>query len=299
MRNFIKTTVAALVLGACAHADHPSAAEPDFLLRHGPHAQLLYLGVFHFHNQGLDSYKEQFPVDVLSPKRQAEIVDVVNQLAKYKPTRIGVEVPIARQGWVDSAYATFLAKLPVKPDGSRDAHSGASSQAGEVFQIGFRLAALLGHKRVYAIDAPPRSYEPEMTQEQWNARSSKFVVNDSVWDAAETAMYRYQDSLKTVRTLRDYFLLLNSPDVLRDALAPYLVGGFKRSAGDDYFGPDLNTTRWWNRNIRIFSNLNRITESANDRLLVIIGAGHVPILSHLTWVSPEYELVPLSKYLGH
>ena len=35
----------------------------------------------------------------------------------------------------------------------------------------------------------------------------------------------------------------------------------------------------------------------DDRILVIIGGGHVPILRHCTQASPEYELVEVHEYL--
>ena len=52
------------------------------------------------------------------------------------------------------------------------------------------------------------------------------------------------------------------------------------------------------RNLRIFANLKRITESPDDRILVVFGAGHVPILRHAIACSPKHELVDLRAYLA-
>jgi len=35
---------------------------------------------------------------------------------------------------------------------------------------------------------------------------------------------------------------------------------------------------WYKRNLRIVVNINRITEPGKDRILVIIGAGHLKLL---------------------
>jgi hypothetical protein len=53
---------------------------------------------------------------------------------------------------------------------------------------------------------------------------------------------------------------------------------------------------WYNRNLRIFANLQRITEVPDERI-IIIGGGHLPILRHCVMASPEYNLVEVCDYL--
>jgi hypothetical protein len=43
---------------------------------------------------------------------------------------------------------------------------------------------------------------------------------------------------------------------------------------DDYAGPDL-LAAWYQRNIRIYSNIVKLVESPRERILVIYGAGHL------------------------
>jgi hypothetical protein len=57
-------------------------------------------------------------------------------------------------------------------------------------------------------------------------------------------------------------------------------------------------TAWYNRNLRIFANLQRITETPDERLLLLIGGGHLPILRHCIVASPECELVEVADYLS-
>jgi len=51
--------------------------------------------------------------------------------------------------------------------------------------------------------------------------------------------------------------------------------------------PD-DATQWYTRNLRIFSNLQHLTTSASDRILLIIGAGHLPILRFPAQSSREH-----------
>jgi hypothetical protein len=76
--------------------------------------------------------------DVLTAKRQAEIQEVVNQLASFEPTKISIEAP-----YEDSTTGVqYLSYVGDERDLSRS----------ESEQIGFRLAKLMEHPAVYPID---------------------------------------------------------------------------------------------------------------------------------------------------
>lgn len=49
-------------------------------------AQVMFLGVYHFNNPNQDVVKSNFP-DHLSEKKQQEIAEVLDLLAKFKPTK--------------------------------------------------------------------------------------------------------------------------------------------------------------------------------------------------------------------
>lgn len=91
---------------------------------------------------------------------------------------------------------------------------------------------------------------------------------------------------------------LNDPEYIRRSLGNYLVGHFKyASFSNDYIGADFETGRWFNRNLRIFRNIQRIETEPSDRILVIFGAGHQNLLNYLFECSPEYHLEEANKYL--
>jgi hypothetical protein len=111
------------------------------------------------------------------------------------------------------------------------------------------------------------------------------------------AWYAHGDQQKMARTLRETLLAGNTEEALLRGHGHYLVDRFKVGAGDDYPGPD-RITAWFNRNLRIFANLQRITERPDEHILLIIGGGHVPILRHCVQASPEYDLVEVRDLLG-
>jgi Family of unknown function (DUF5694) len=291
----LRTAAAAAFLLAAGSGCAPSARapggrpspEPDFLNEAGPRAQLLLLGVFHFADPGQDAYRPRFRVDVATAQRQREIESIVSRLARFRPTKVAVEWPIGDQLRLDSLYRAY--------------RSGSDSLgANEVFQLGFRLAGRLGHERVYAVDAEGRT---PLTEAEARAQAAALGVNvDSVlsndpWTAAYRRLYAYEDSLKTAMPLPDYLLRINEPERIRRGHGDYLVGSFKLARGENYVGVD-DMTRWYNRNLRIFSLLQQLTDSPEERIAVIIGAGHLPILRFLAASSPEHRLVEVRDVLA-
>jgi len=275
-------------LYSCAHHSAPPIslnpkcmAVPDFLKERGPRTAVTLVGTFHFAYPQRDEYKSKFFVDVLSPQRQQEVEELVALLSNFQPTTIAIESDDQRS--TDSAYNAYRA-------GHREL------TRNETEQIGFRLAARLGLRRIYAIDASSRSYYPKITDSTYASHVRELGPSDTTWDAKFLALYRFDDSLTTVLSLRHMYAYMNSPERLREGHGNYLVGDFKLSRDPDYFGPDI-ATRWWNRNLRIFNNVQHITNSTSDRILVLIGAGHVPLLKHAFESSPEYRYIEVNDYL--
>src|SRR5688572_7444514 len=86
--------------------------------------QVMLVGTYHFANPGRDVIKQDID-DVLQPKRQAELEDLVARIALWKPDRVAVEWPISQTDTARARYASYRAKtLP--------------PNRNEVVQIGFR-----------------------------------------------------------------------------------------------------------------------------------------------------------------
>lgn len=93
-------------------------------------------------------------------------------------------------------------------------------------------------------------------------------------------------------------MCLNNSERIKQSLGNYLIGHFKyESKEGDYTGADFESGRWFNRNLRIFRNIQRIPQSAGKRILVIFGAGHMNLLNYLFECSPEYILFEVNDYL--
>ena len=247
-------------------------------------SKVMILGTFHFNDGGNDAYKPKFSVNIKTEKRQQEVKELLKIFAKFKPTKVTIESMPHRQKFHDSLYTEFINKRYQPGE-------------NEIFQITYRLAAMMGHKKVYTIDAPARGFEDELNIDSFAIAHQQKLYSDSLYLKMFFALYAKDDSLKSVLPLRTTLAYQNNPERLRLGLGHYLIGDFKVAADGYYPGAD-GSTFWWNRNLRIFSNILRLAaESNEERIFVLIGAGHLPILRFLAMACPEIEFVDAYKYL--
>ncbi len=246
--------------------------------------RLLLLGTFHFKDAGLDEYKPQHQFDALSERRQKEIAEVIDRLDGFDADVVCVEARPDRQGDLDQRFRAFGSgewELP----------------ANEIYQLGFRLAQREGLEGVQAIDAPMRWLEPRTDIEQWardHGQEAKLA------QPLARAAYPYMvaaDKQIDAWHLIDSLLSRNAAPKLEASHGGYLSGDFAVGDGTSYPGADGFVTTWHNRNLRIFQNIINATEPGDD-VVVIIGAGHVPLLRHMAQCSADFELVEVVEVLG-
>lgn len=135
----------ALALPTGAFAQGPRAAPWTVPNPVDPHcadpgaAQLLILGTYHMANPGLDGENVEAD-DVRSPRRQAEIAELLDRLERFQPGRIAIEAKYGSSVWPERYHRHLAGEYEMGRN--------------ETEQIGFRLAERLGHETVYPIDYP-------------------------------------------------------------------------------------------------------------------------------------------------
>lgn len=251
-------------------------------------AKAMILGVFHFRNSGLDSYKPAFPFNILEEKRQSELNILLEKITAYKPTKIVLEWNrIKHDSIANIRYQKFV----------KDSFD-ISNKANEVYQIGFQLAKKLGHTKIYCSDAAAPWFGVNL---DWgNYDTNAYLKEKGQYKKMSrykyTPFYRLSDSLKTKQTLVAHLTMINNPsNRLKDHQA-YLTS-ILEGAGDNYLGADA-VAKWYRRNLRIFSNVYDVVNfNEEERVLLIYGAGHVWQLRQLFKDSPDFDYIEPNKYL--
>lgn len=239
--------------------------------------KILVVGSFHFDYPNLDAHKtkELDKIDVLSSERQKEMRELVDYIKKYKPTKIGVE---------SLGIPDFTKDL-------KDYNQGnLNLSRDERHQLGVRIASEMGLDTIYSIDAPPMvndlaKIDENYVNQLWENYDWK---SDSKLDSLKREWFKYEQELRKEITLLNYFKRINSREYHEFNYGMYLTDDFKLN---NYQGADNLSTYWYNRNLRIFRNVQDIIENKNDRILIIFGNSHAAILRQLIICSPEYEYV--------
>jgi hypothetical protein len=272
MKRFL--SILALTFGAMPPA--VSQQSPAEKAAAPARAEVLVLGTYHMANPGHDIFNMQAD-DVLAPKRQAEIAQVMAVLKKFQPTKIAVEREVGDKR-IAKDYADYLA-------GTHEL------TRNEIEQIGFRLARELGHKAVYPVDVDGEfPFQRVVNYAKANGRSKDL---DAIL-AEIGGMVKAQGEYLASHTILEALLFMNSDDkITRD------VGFYYREArfGEpwEWAGADL-VAEWFRRHMRLYANVAQLADTSNERILVIYGAGHLGWLQHDFTSDPTLRLRKLAEF---
>jgi hypothetical protein len=184
--------------------------------------QVMILGTYHFANPGRDVIKQDID-DVLLPKRQAELEDLVDRLASWKPDRIAVEWPFSRTDTIRARYAQYLA-------------NALAPNRNEVVQIGFRLASRLGHQAVYPIDDDSFLDLNDSLRAVDERRPELKQARDSITAVLQKESAAMNAWMRTT-TIREHLLRLNSDELLHRGNSLGMFGGYLAAGeGQNYGG---------------------------------------------------------------
>ncbi len=254
---------------------------------------IMILGSGHLANWGADRINYRMD-DVLAPKRQAELQQLTEQLARFKPTKIAVEVDERWDTELQGEYNGYL-------------QGNFQLERHEIHQIGFRLAKQMRHPKVHCVDyLRDDSMIREDREDHLTDYSAFAETNNQMHLLGSPAKMEgkiTEDEDGTIwiepekyEPIIDMYIQINQDEKIRTNLRDYLRIA-RIGLQDQYPGANWVAHFWYPRNLKTFVNLTRITESENERILLIIGAGHLGFLKQIVKDSEVYHIESPLKYL--
>lgn len=286
MPKFYLLVLTILILTAALQAQTILGVSPKETSCDSSSAKIMILGTYHMNNPGLDA-KNLDADDVLLPRRQKEIVELLEKLARFNPTKITIEAPYSDLDYWKTRYRDYLAGKTKLTRNEND-------------QIGMQLAKRLNLDAIYPIDYPMYMsgfrYD-EVGDPNPIKKSTPAPVNNEAGNKTTAApSLSEEDLLLRKSTVTEFLLHLNEEKRSTENHAGY----FRALLPDDniaiYEKAD-RLTNWYHRNLRMFANINRITSFPDDRVLVIVGSGHLKILRDFAIDSPQYCLIEPENFL--
>ncbi len=240
-------------------------------------AQVLVVGAYHMSNPRLDAVNLTAD-DVLAPKRQREIDQLAAKLAAFRPTKVAVEISYGRDSVSNSLYQRYLAGTH-------------ALDRTEMQQLGFRIAKAAGLPRIHGVD-----YDLDVNLASvmvWALTHGQPELATAA-QSLSARLLSEADSMMKHATVTEIITALNSARA--DSAQGIYLAALRVGADTSYPGASA-AARWYERNLKIASNILRVIDSPTDRVLVIIGAAHGPILRELLERVPGVRLVPTATVL--
>ncbi len=231
--------------------------------------ELMILGGFHF--EGTYDAKQTEGKDKLE-EMQGEIDELIEKMAKFKPTKVFVEVEKTRQNELDQWWGMYQ-------------EGKLKSQKNEVFKVAFPIAEKCGSK-LLAIDW--------MEQGAATIPCGEAMAELEKYTDLKKEIEQYEIPVSNISDgIIKNFKHLNAKEVSDNQKAYYV--NYARIGVDKYYG--MGWLIWWyQRNLNIFANMSDKIEDG-DRAMLLIGAAHKGILEEFFEDSKTVKLVDPLQYL--
>lgn len=241
--------------------------------------QVLNFGTFHF-GATTDAHKTEF--DEHSKKNQQEAHSIAAMLAAFQPTVILVETVPEYNEELQANYEAYL----TNPDMNFE-------HPTETELLAFELGRLSGTNRIYGIDHKLR----------YNYRIGSEIENkvDPIWyDKFFQDPFSYCPEMNLINegnsSLLDRLKLMNQQRFLDFAITGNADMLTHAGTENGFEGAD-EAAKYYQRNLRMYSNMNRIELKEDDRVFILMGASHTAFFRDFLSRSPKYEMVNTLDYL--
>ncbi len=236
--------------------------------------QVLNFGTFHMGGTS-DAHKTEY--DEHDKKNQTEAQAIAAALSEFKPTVIIVELVPERNEWLQKYYADYVQNPDMK-----------IKNPSELELLAFEVGRLSSAERIYGIDHRmgynyriAEELESKREFKTYNAYMQNLEAKIQKMDAGNT-----WDKLRTTNQPETLDFLLNiNADILTHV-----------STEGNFEGAD-EAAKFYQRNLRMYSNLNQLDLQEDDRVFILMGATHTAFFREFMERSPKYELVNVFDYL--
>jgi len=239
--------------------------------------QVLNFGTFHM-DFTTDGHSIDFDED--DQKNLDDLFELSKLLSRFKPTVLIVETPPEWNDGVQKSYEEFL-----------NSDKDYINYNGEIGLLAFAVGKLSGAKEIYGIDH--KIY--------YNYRIAEDLKEDN--DLSE--YYHYRELFNNSYSRSDSFINMNVIEKLRyyntqeyyDFMFNANADMLTHVSSDTLFEGADEAAKFYHRNLRMYSNLNKLDLQPNDRVFILMGAAHTAYFDMFLKRSPKYFSVPVEEYM--
>lgn len=257
--------------------------------------QILLIGTFHFNNPGADGVKTA-DFDITTTPAQQELEKISNQIKKFNPNKIFVEWEYYDQKNLDSLYSLYLNNQYENyiEKAFKNKPSYSMYATNEIFQLAFRAAKKAGLKLVHGIDYPlPMPFDTVMN-------AIKVAKQDDVMAEISTytsSMAKDANLKRKTMNLTSLLLDLNT-EKSRNINSSFYLKTLNRAGNLNNFGGTFSVSEWYKRNLYMYSLVQKQMQTAADKAVILLGAGHIAIIKKFIEEEGQYDIIELKDVMA-
>lgn len=237
---------------------------------------VLNMGTFHM---GYSPDADTTEFDEHDKRNIREVHRIAEKIAKFDPTVIIVETTPNNNAQLQEEFQQYLQNPQME-----------FSSPSEIELLAYEVGRLANVQRIYGIDYKER-YNYRIVEYVENPKDSKTYTKYMKMLADLEKAY-----LKDNPSVLEQLKLTNEPqylDILMNMNADMLthVSSEGNSEGAD------EAAKYYHRNLVMYSNLNQIELSKDDRVFILMGASHTAFFKMWLERSPKYKAVDVFQYL--
>lgn len=104
----------------------------------------------------------------------------------------------------------------------------------------------------------------------------------------------YNEIVKNQMPLKEIFKFLNNEEQRQDNLGWYFNIVNRGGSLDDFSGSFL-ASEWIRRNLYSYAIIQKYVEPEDERIMILMGAGHTAVFHDLISYNPDWRIVPLEN----
>lgn len=239
---------------------------------------VLNVGTFHM---GFTSDATSTEFDEHNIDNIKQVHELAKQIAKFKPTIILVERVPYYNPQLATSYQNYLKDQNIK-----------FQSPSEIELLAFEVGRLSGTKKIYGIDYH-QDYFYQLPFVLKNQQDSlTFKRFDTMFNENQKENLIDEEKM----SVKDLLWLNNQPDYL-DAMINYNADLLTTVSVNGYPIGTEQASKFYNRNLMMFANMNNIPVTKNDRIFVLMGATHTAYFKDFLRRSPKFIEVNTLDYL--
>ncbi|MGO4818465.1 DUF5694 domain-containing protein [Flavobacterium sp. W22_SRS_FP1] len=214
--------------------------------------------------------------------------EIAQQISEFKPTIIAIESNPEEDSHYQNLYSEYIKNPNIKFD-----------SPSEIELLAFEVGKLSNIKadKIFGINNPLA----------YNYSLGSLIDNNSIDSLTYNTFIKFpeiyypiieefNDENVNSDNLKNNLIKSNQPESLNYIMQTNADILTYVATRNNFEGAD-EAAKYYQRNLRMFSNLNRIHVNENDRVFILMGSSHTAFFNDFLQRSPKYELIEINKFL--